>query len=183
MRRRALLIMAAVLAVLAIGYVASRRPEPATQARPRAFLWSVEMDELKRIVISLPPQRGSEAWVRRDDEYWYFDEPGGPRVDMKRWGGGVPLLLSGPAAQRSIAGDANDEQLAVYGFGAPAVRIELTLENGRAVKAEVGDRTPDGAASYIRLLGSRDVYTVDQSWVDVLERLVREPPYPRPPDK
>ncbi len=102
---------------------------------------------------------------------------------MQRWGGGVPLILSGPGANRSIAADASDEQLAVYGFGAPAVRIDLTLANGSSVKAEVGDRTPDGGASYVRLAGSHDVYTVDQTWVDVLERLVREPPYPRAQDK
>ncbi len=179
MRLRAIAVMAAILAALAIGYVATRRPETAPAEQPRSFLWSLEMDELRRIVISLPSEGKAGAWVRHDDQYWYFDEPGGPRVDMQRWGGGVPLLLSGPGANRSITGDAGEEQLAVYGFGAPAARIELALANGSSLKAEVGDRTPDGGASYVRLAGSHAVFTVDQTWVDVLERLVREPPYPR----
>jgi hypothetical protein len=180
MRLRSIAVMAAILAVLAAAYVATRRPAPAPQEKPREFLWSVEMDDLRRIAISLPSEGKAEAWVRHDDQYWYFDEPGGPKVDMKRWGGGIPLLLSGPGTNRSIADDAGSELLAIYGFNAPAARIELTLANGQEIKVEVGDRTPGGEASYVRLTDSRGVYTVDQTWVDVLERLVREPPYPKP---
>ncbi len=54
MRLRAIAVMAAILAALAIGYVATRRPDVAPPEKPRAFLWSVEMDELRRIAISLP---------------------------------------------------------------------------------------------------------------------------------
>ena len=182
-RLPAILVMTGILAALAVGYAVLRRPQPVEQPEPRRFLWSVEMDELKRMIISLPAEQKSDAWVKHEDEYWYFDEPGGPRVDMKRWGGGVPLLLSGPGLDRPIADDATDEQLEVYGFRAPAVRIELTLESDRIIKAEVGGPTPDGRAYYIKLLSLRDVYAVDHTWVDVLQRLVREPPYPEPPGK
>lgn len=179
----AIVAMVGILAALAIAYSVSRRSEPAPRPEPRPFLWSVEMDELKRMVISLPPEGKGETWVKREDKYWYFDRPGGPRVDMQRWGGGVPLLLSGPRADRPIADSATDERLRIYGFRAPAMRIELTLENNDTINAEVGDRTPDGRAYYVKLLSSRDVYAVDHTWVEVLERLVREPPYPEPRGK
>jgi hypothetical protein len=58
--------------------------------------------------------------------------------------------------------------------------VETAVENGRVINAEVGGPTPDGRASYIRLRESRDVYAVDYTWVEVLQRLVREPPYPQP---
>jgi len=172
--------MAGILAALAIGYAVSRRLEPVERPQPRRFLWSVEMDELKRIAINLPSAQKSEAWVKHEDSYWYFDAPSGPRVDMKRWGGGVPLLLSGPGVDRPITEGATDEQLEIYGLRAPGIRIVLTLENDDLINVEVGDRTPDGRAYYIKLLSSRDVYAVDHTWVEVLERLVREPPYPEP---
>jgi len=50
-RLPAILVMAGILAALAIGYTVLSRPQPAEQPQPRRFLWSVEMDELKRMVI------------------------------------------------------------------------------------------------------------------------------------
>jgi len=41
----------------------------------------------------------------------------------------------------------------------------------------VGDRTPDGHAYYVQAPGSNDVALVDFTWYEVLERLVKEPPY------
>jgi hypothetical protein len=32
-----------------------------------------------------------------------------PKVNMKRWGGGIPLLLSGPGAERLITSEATDK--------------------------------------------------------------------------
>lgn len=179
-RLAAILVMVGILGALAVGYAVLSRPQPPEPPPPRRFLWSAEMDQLARIAISLPHEEKSEAWVKHSDQYWYFDSPGGPKVDMKRWGGGVPLLLSGPAADRPIAEGATDEQLALYGFIAPDISIEITLEDRRAVHAQVGGPTPDGRAYYIKLTDSRDVYAVDHTWVEVLQRLVREPPYPDP---
>jgi hypothetical protein len=97
---------------------------------------------------------------------------------MKRWGGGIPLLLSGPGAERLIASESTDEQLQMYGLEDPKMKIDLTLENEDTINIEVGDRTPDGQACYIKLVKSNDVYTVHYTWYEVLERLVLEPPYP-----
>lgn len=180
-RLAGMLVMAGIAAALAIGYAVVSRPKPVEAPQPRRFLWSVEMDDLRRMTISLPTERKSETWVKHEDQYWYFDKPEGPRVDMKRWGGGIPLLMSGPGADRPIAEAASDEQLEVYGFRAPVLEVEITLGNGRVISAEVGGGTPDGRASYIRLAESRDIYAVDQTWVEVLQRLVREPPYPEAP--
>jgi len=102
---------------------------------------------------------------------------------MDRWGGGIPLILSGPGAERLIAEDATEEKLAVFGFTEPSMEIALTLENEEIIYIEVGDSTPNGTAYYVKLVDSDDVYTVDYSWYDVLERLVLEPPYPLPEEE
>jgi hypothetical protein len=184
MRLRTVLIMVSVLIVLGVVFVFLRRkPEPPQPETPRTFVWWIEMEEIEKISVSLPRQGKSQAWVKDEDRYFYFDEPDGPKVDMTRWGGGIPLLLSGPAAARSIAEQATDQQLQMYGLHDPTMRIELTLDNGDTLGIEIGNSTPDQQAYYIRRVDSKDVYTVDYTWYEVLERLVLDPPYPEPEEQ
>ena len=180
MRARAALVMLAVVAALGAVYYVVSRPKPAPAAPERQFVWYVDMTELSTMAISLPPLGRSERWVKHADQYWYFDAPGGPKVNMKRWGGGIPLILSGPAANRRIAAGVTDRELAVYGLVSPRMQIALTLATGQPITIVVGDPTPDRQAYYIKLAQSREVYTVDASWYDVLARLVTDPPYPVP---
>ena len=180
---RSLLALAVFLVVLGVVYHYSSQTEPPPPAEPRPFVWDVEMEELANMSISLPPEEKSESWVKHDDRYWYFDEPDGPKVNMKRWGGGIPPLLSGPGAERRIAADASDEQLEIFGMNAPQMQIDLTLENRKTIEIDVGDPTPDRQGYYVRLRASRDIYTVHESWYHVLERLVLDPPYPDPDEE
>jgi len=69
------------------------------------------------------------------------------------------------------------EQQSNYGLSKPRLLIAIGLANGNSIRLEVGDTTPGGKSSYIRLAGSTSVYTIDQSWCDVLETLVLDPPY------
>jgi len=178
-----IIVMAVILVGLGVVYFITSRPEPPAPVEPRYYVWDVEMDELKEMAISLPPKNMSETWIKHEDKYWYFDEPDGPKVDMKRWGGGVPLLLSGPGANRLLSRETTDEQIGIYGLDDPDMRIDLVLENGESINIEVGDATLDRQNYYIRLAGSRNVYTVDYTWHDVLERLVLDPPYPKPEEE
>ena len=59
----------------------------------------------------------------------------------------------------------------------PQMEIALTLEDGDTLNIIVGDRTPDGNAFYVKVPDSNDVCLVDYTWYEVLERLVKEPPY------
>ena len=179
MRLGSILTLLIVLVALGI-YFAFFRPTPPPEPppEPRPFVWDVDMEELKHMIISLPKEGKSEQFVKHADKYWYFDDPPGPKVDMKRWGGGIPLLLSGPGAERLIAEDATEEQLAIFGLADPRMEISLTLENEDTINIVVGDSTPSGDAYYVKLVNSNEVYTVDYTWYDVIGRLVLEPPYP-----
>jgi len=174
-------MLGVVVALGAVLYVTTR-PRPAPPVEPRPYVWLVDMGDLGRMSISLPTQGKSETWVKHEDQYWYFDKPQGPKVDMQRWGGGIPLILSGPAANRRISAGASDAQLLIYGFGNPQMQISLAVKDGKTIHIVVGDATPDHQAHYIKLVDSREVFTVDSSWYDVLSRLVLDPPYP-PPDQ
>lgn len=166
------------------------RPEVVPEARPepREFVWAFEMDEITAIVIELPRVGMKESFAKHEDRQFYFDDPPGPRVDPQRWGGGIPLLLSGAGAERSgadavIAEDASDEQLEIFGFDIPS--LVATVSRGRAdtVVIEVGDPTPDGESHYMRVADSRDIYTVYFGWHDVMAGLVTDPPYPTPDEE
>ena len=91
---RSLLILASVLIASAVIFYSTQKNDTPPPKEPRYFLWDVEMEELARMAISLPQLGKQEAWVKHEDRYWYFDQPEGPKVNMKRWGGGIPLLLS-----------------------------------------------------------------------------------------
>ena len=179
MKARLLAAMAAILVAATVLYLIFGRPEaePAPEADQRLPLWDVEMLDLSRISVELPDVGRSEAWVKGEDKQWYFDQPDGPEVDRKRWGGGIPLILSGPQGNRLISADATAEQIEVYGLKHPLMKIVLYTQNEQ-IDVAVGDATPDGQSYYIKVADSEDVYSIDYSWFNVLMRLVVDPPYP-----
>ncbi len=181
MRLRSILILLIILLALGGGYFYfSNTPQPPPKVEPRVFLWNIEMGEIQHIEIRLPREDKSVAFVKISQESkfpWYFDDPQRSEVDVARWGGGIELLLTGPGAERVIARNATEEKLTEFGLTQPQMEIILTLEDGDILNITVGDRTPDGDAFYVQDLDSNDVYLVVYNWYEVLERLVREPPY------
>lgn len=172
------IILVGVLLALSVVFILLR-PEPQLPTIVQsAVVWKVDMLEIHKVSISLPRQGKRHAWVAREDGYFYFDSPDGPRVDASRWGGGIPALLSGPEASRMIAEGASGKQVASYGLSDPAMLVDLTMDNGDNLQIEIGDNTPDRRGYYIRRAGAPEVFTVDYTWYDVLERLVLDPPYP-----
>ena len=92
---------------------------------------------------------------------------------------GTLTSRTGPGADRTITSDSTDEQLEIYGLTNPRMTIHVGLKNEATIDIEVGDATLTGGAYYVKLVGSRDVYSVDHTWYEVLERLVLDPPYPQ----
>jgi len=183
LRIRNILILLAILLALGGYFYFSNTPQPSPKSEPTVYVWLVEVDEIQHIEIRLPREDKSEAFIKIEEEDkfpWYFDDLQRSEVDMARWGGGIPLLLSGPGAERIIAQNATPEKLAEFGLAQPQMEITLTLEDGDILNITVGDRTPDGNTFYVQVPGSNDVCLVDYTWYEVLERLVKEPPYAPP---
>jgi hypothetical protein len=180
LRLRNIVILAVILAVLAGVFYWVSRPEPTTPPKSTVYVWSIEMNDIKHIEMSLPREGLSQSFIKipQGDQFpWFFDDPQRSPVDVNRWGGGIPLLLSGPGADRIISENATEAKLAEFGLLQPRMEITLTLENNSTLKISVGDNTPDGSNYYVRAPGSNAVATVDYTWYEVLERLVKEPPY------
>jgi len=183
LRLRTILILLVILLALGGYFYFSNIPEPAPRLEPIPFVWLIEEEEIQHIEIRLPREDTSEAFIKikEGDKFpWYFDNPQRSKVDMERWGGGIPLLLGGPAAKRIITENATQEKLAEFGLTQPQMEIILTLEDEYILNITVGNRTPDGTAFYAQVPGTNHVAIVDISWYEVLERLVREPPYAPP---
>ncbi len=144
------------------------------------MVWQIEMEDIQHIEISLPRDFKSQKFIKIEEEDkfpWYFDDAERSPVDTGRWGGGIPLLLSGPGAGRIIAEDASLDKLAEFGLTRPKMEITLTLEDGYMMSIKVGDATPNSAYYYVQAPRTNDVALVDYTWFDILERLVLEPPY------
>ena len=186
MRLRNILILLVILLALGGYFYFTNRPEPPPPPETRLFVWLLEMEDITHIEIELPREGRSQAFIKikEGDKFpWYFDNPQRSAVDAQRWGGGIPLLLSGPGANRVIAENTTEEKLAEFGLTQPQMKITLTLENGESLNITVGNRTPDGLNFYVQAPDSNDVALVDFTWYGVLERLVKEPPYVLPSAK
>ncbi len=184
MRLRNILILLAILLALGGYFYFSNAPQPAAKAEPKLYVWLIDLERIQHIEIGLPREDKSQAFIKipEGDKFpWYFDDPQRSEIDQERWGGGIPLLLSGPGANRVIARNATQEKLAEFGLAQPQMEITLTLEDGNILNIIVGDKTPDGNNFYVQVPDSNDVATVDISWYEVIERLVKEPPYAPPP--
>ncbi|MBN1643219.1 MAG: DUF4340 domain-containing protein [Dehalococcoidales bacterium] len=179
MKTKVILSMVVVLAILgSIYFFVNRANQTIVQTyTPRPYVWDFEMDYLQHIVLSLPRENLSESFVKHEDRLFYFDVENGPKVDMQRWGGGIPLLLSGPGSERIIADNVTDAQLTEYGFDNPSLTAVLTLDDGTVYEIEVGDSNPSGTTYYTRLIGNNKVYIVDKSWYEVISGIVSNPPY------
>ncbi len=181
MRLRNIFILLAILIGLGGYFYFFNTSEPPPEKREaRVFLWNVQMDEIEHIEVRLPREDKSEAFIKisQGSEFpWYFDDPQRSAVNTARWGGGIPLLLTGPGAERLIAQNVTEKKLTEFGLTQPQMEITLIIEGGDIINIKVGDKTPDGNTYYVQVVGSNDVALVDFTWYDVLERLVKEPPY------
>ncbi len=181
-----IIILLAILLILGGLYYYLNRPEPPPPKEPVYYVWLFEMEELEHIKIELPSEKLSQSFIKisKGDQFpWFFDDSEHSDIDRDRWGGGIPLILSGPQVARIITENATDEQLALYGLIEPSIVITLTLEDGSTLHIKVGDKTPDYNNFYVQAPNRRSVATVDVSWYTVIERLVKDPPYAPLPEE
>ncbi len=177
-----ILALLAVLLLLGGYYYLSHRAKGAPPAPPRVYVWQIDMEKIEGVELRLPREGASQSFIKipgGERFPWFFAGPAKAPVDPERWGGGIPLLLSGPGIERMISRQPGEEKLAELGLSKPQMEIALTLGGGKIITVKVGDSTPDGHAYYVQSPYAPEVALVDESWFDVLKRLVKEPPYAR----
>ncbi len=181
MKTQNILVLLIILLLTGGFFYFLNMPDPPETAEVQQYVWMIEMEDIRHITLELPREDMKESFfIDRSDEDvfpWFFDNEEKSPVDSVRWGGGIPLLLSGPGAGRIIALNASDEKLAEFGLANPKMVITLTLIDDDVMTINVGDATPNAAYYYVQAPGTRDVALVDYTWYDVLAKLVHEPPY------
>lgn len=176
-----ILILLAILAVLTGAFYLFGRPSPPAGPKPPEYVWLIEMDDITHVELRLPRENASQKFIKvvQGDSFpWFFDDADRSPVDHIRWSSGIPLLLSGPSAERKVAEDATPAEMEKFGLAQPQMEIVLALGSQQTLNITVGDRTPDGNRTYVRAPNTNTVATVDASWFDLLAGLVRNPPHP-----
>ncbi len=178
MRRNSILVLLVIFIALGGVWYYMRVPKPADKTE-KPYAWAVDMDDLKGIEIALPKESGSPgvSFIKLPDETWRFNDAKQSQINPERWGGGIPLLVSGPRADRIIYPNAPQFKLQEFGLTEPTMLVTLLLKNERSIKIAIGDATPNVGNFYVQVPNTSDVATVDYSWYSVVERLVKEPPY------
>ena len=184
MRLRNVIILLVILAALggAFYFLGHNKAAPTTSVQE--YVWSVNMDDITHVEISLPRENASQKFIKipNGDQFpWFFDDAKQSPVDANRWSSGIPLILSGPAASRIVTRNATQDDLAAFGLTQPQMVIVLTLQNQGTMKINVGDLTPNGLMCYVQAPDSTAVATVDISWYYTLSQIVEKPPYATPP--
>ncbi len=173
-------IVLVVLLIMVGGLVAVtqvlRTDEEAPERKDR--LYRVSSAELAEVTIS--QEEDQITFVHLEESWFIKDEESGENVpvDIGRWGG-VPSLLGGPAVSTNLS-DSEEElgSRASYGVDPPRSRINITLFNGQTTEVNIGDLTPTEDGYYTYVTDSEILYIVHSAWVDVIVRLLNEPPYP-----
>ena len=184
MKARNIVILVAILAVLGGVFYAVARPKPGPPPKPEEYVWQIQQEDIEHVTISLPHENLSRSFIKisQGDKFpWFFDDAQHSPVNAQIWGGGIPLLLSGPGADRVINENASPEQLTEYGFDDPRMKIDLLLTDNKTMTISVGDQTPTGNYYFVLAPNTNAVATVDYTWYGVLERIVKSPDvYARP---
>lgn len=167
-----LILLLAITAGL-VFYLRVSQPEKTEEERPE--IWAVNEKKINRLEINLVREKKQISFfLDKDKDKWFFDDYRKTPLDKKRWGG-IIFLLSNPKGKRKIADRA--ENLDTYGLRRPQTVISLGLDNkDKPLEILIGDPTPQKDQFYVKLGNSDPIYLVNSSFVEVIDRLVSEPP-------
>lgn len=140
---------------------------------PPPALWVYAVDEADIEEVTVRQAAFQEHYIKTGLNWFLVRGEESLLVDPDRWGAGVPLLLSGPSANRVF--NVLDDGLVEFGFTSPKGEIEMSLRGERRFHVLVGDTTPNGKQHYVRLAGRSEVSLVPASWVTLLLALATDP--------
>jgi hypothetical protein len=171
-------VTAALLAVLIIlggaVYYSSKSPAPETGAAPTtvAVMKFTATDAVKLVIAGTD----KTTELEKKGDAWGIVRPAPQPADSSRVESWVDQIAN-LSAERSID-DVTD--LASYGLASPRLNVEVDMQDGKLVKVQFGDKTPDGGAYYVRLpddgARAKSVYLIGSPLGDDLTSALTKPP-------
>ena len=154
-------IAAFVLFAVAVAALWLMKPE-AFQSDPvgEPRLFQFEKHELVRVDVARPD--GTSVALVEADGKWIIEKTGhqAGRSMVNR----VKHQIHDLTARASVVEGSDSKEL--YGLGKSAVRVSLTLRDGRSIGFDVGDPNPTSVSYYIQPDGTSAIYTVKKAAVD-----------------
>ena len=172
-RRRGFAVTALIIVITAGFYFVLNDEIGLGPPLPPPALWVYAINEADIEEVTVRQAAFQEHYIKIGLGWFLVRGGESLLVDPVRWGAGVPLLLSGPSANRVF--NVPDEGLAEFGFTSPKGEIEMSLRGERRFHVLVGDTTPNGKQHYVRLAGRPEVSLVQASWVTLLLALATDP--------
>ena len=149
-----LAVMAAIIWVV--------RPEVFTgvQEGEHPKLFQFEKHAMVRVDVHRPD--GSHIALLEQEGRWIIEGTNHPagRSMVNR----VKHQIHDLTARATVLADAESPSL--YGLGASATRVELTLRDGKKIRFRAGDPNPSAVSYYVQPEGSDTIYTVQKAAVD-----------------
>jgi hypothetical protein len=177
MQFRGLLIAALVLAGLAGGVWWSNKAEkekegkPAPDAAPK--IAEIPADQIKQVDVIKTAE--TLTLRRAEGDKWSLAAPKELRADQDAVSSMVGTFSS-LSSDRLINEKASD--LKIYGLDNPTMKVVVTRKDGKATTLLVGNDTPTGNGTFVKLDGDPRVFTLasynksslDKSWKDLEDK-------------
>jgi hypothetical protein len=154
-------LLAGLLLALVVALVGWLRPSVLTgepEGHPQLFRF--EKHALVRIDVKRAA--GDDIALVETDGGWVIEATGDQagRSMVNR----VKHQIHDLTARATVVADAESAEL--YGLGANAIRVLLTLRDGETISFKAGDPNPTGVSYYIQPDGDDTIYTVKKSALD-----------------
>ncbi|MBV9745262.1 MAG: DUF4340 domain-containing protein, partial [Acidobacteriia bacterium] len=154
MKPTGLLIAVALLAVLGAGVWWSNKKQASAKTDTATKILSIPADGVQEVQLKNPQQTID---LKRDNGKWRLTQPEALPADQDASTTLVSALAS-LNADSTVEDKAAD--LSPYGLKTPTLDIKVTEKGGKTDDVLLGDDTPKGDSTYVKLANNPRVYTI-----------------------
>jgi hypothetical protein len=162
----ALVLLLVVGVVVWFVHPAMLFPEKQIDAEPRLF--DFEKHEMTRAEVTRPD--GETIVLAEHDGKWTIE--GTNFVAGRSMVNRIKHQIHDLSARATVV--ENPEAPELYGLGANAIQVKLTLRDGRTIEFMAGDPNPSSVSYYVQRKGDEVVYTVKKAAVDYYSLTLEE---------
>ncbi|MBV9742279.1 MAG: DUF4340 domain-containing protein [Acidobacteriia bacterium] len=154
MKPTGLLVAVGLLAVLGAGVWWSNKKKASAKTDTATKILSIPADGVQEVQLKNPQQTID---LKRDNGKWRLTQPEPLPADQDA-STTLVSALSSLNADSTVEDKATD--LSPYGLKTPTLDIKVTEKGGKTDDVLVGDDTPKGDSTYVKLANDAHVYTI-----------------------
>ncbi len=188
MNRTTTIVLVVILAALGLYVLLVQLPKdkaaaqvtPTQAGGPVSFVWQATADQVTGIRLEDRVKNRSLALTKDAQGVWSVSEP-----ELKPANStaitGVLSSLTALSVNTTIT---STTDLSAFGVLSPTYTLELSLSDGKQLKAAIGDKTPTGSGYYLLREGETNALVVATYGLDGVIGMLDAPPYaptPTPP--